>query len=102
MSAAGVNSTNLNPNRYKDGKFDPNDPYGGRRWVAYRYEPTMVGAAIFTVLFWLTTLYHLFQLYKGRVWYFIPFAIGGICKKPFLLFFSFFPDQFLSIDVFFL
>ncbi|KNG49980.1 c6 zinc finger domain protein [Stemphylium lycopersici] len=37
-----------------------------------------VAAIIFVVTFGLTTLAHIFQLFKKRTWYFMPLIIGGI------------------------
>ena len=48
-------------------------------YVLYRYVPSKVAAIIFVVAFGLTTLAHIFQLVKKKIWYFIPLAIGGIC-----------------------
>ncbi|OJJ68908.1 hypothetical protein ASPBRDRAFT_132253 [Aspergillus brasiliensis CBS 101740] len=44
----------------------------------YRYTPSSVAAGIFVALFLLTTIYHAYQLWRGRAWYFIAFVIGGI------------------------
>ncbi|KXG52381.1 RTA-like protein [Penicillium griseofulvum] len=44
----------------------------------YRYNPSMGGAVLFTILFIGTTFYHIFQLFKTRTWFFIPFVIGGL------------------------
>ncbi|CAI7608182.1 unnamed protein product [Penicillium glandicola] len=44
----------------------------------YWYNPSLVAAIIFIILFGITTLYHGYQLTKSRCWYFIPFLIGGI------------------------
>ncbi|KNG88490.1 RTA1 domain protein [Aspergillus nomiae NRRL 13137] len=44
----------------------------------YRYDPSMAGAVIFTVLFTITTLWHAVQLFRTRTWFFIPFLVGGI------------------------
>ncbi|OQE36707.1 hypothetical protein PENCOP_c011G07239 [Penicillium coprophilum] len=44
----------------------------------YRYDPSMGGAVLFIILFMGTTFYHIFQLFKTRTWFFIPFAIGGL------------------------
>ncbi|CAI7641838.1 unnamed protein product [Penicillium viridicatum] len=44
----------------------------------YRYDPSMGGAVIFTILFMGTTFYHIFQMFKARTWFFIPFVIGGL------------------------
>lgn len=46
----------------------------------YRYTPNLAAAAIFIVLFALTTIYHTYQLIKTRAWYFIAFVLGGICE----------------------
>ncbi|CAG7952486.1 unnamed protein product [Penicillium nalgiovense] len=45
----------------------------------YRYNPSMGGAVLFTLLFMGTTFYHIFQMFKTRTWFFIPFVIGGLC-----------------------
>ncbi|KAJ6191035.1 hypothetical protein N7519_001056 [Penicillium mononematosum] len=44
----------------------------------YRYNPSMGGAVLFTLLFMGTTFYHIFQMFKTRTWFFIPFVIGGL------------------------
>ena len=46
----------------------------------YHYDPTMVGAVIFIVLFLATTILHCYQLLRTKVWFMIPFTIGGCCK----------------------
>ncbi|KAF3402544.1 hypothetical protein DPV78_004250 [Talaromyces pinophilus] len=46
-------------------------------WAYYRYYPSEVAAIIFTVLFALATFAHLYQLFRHRTWFFIPFVIGG-------------------------
>lgn len=43
----------------------------------YNYDPNFAAAAIFVVLFAASSLLHLFQLFKNRTWYFIPFVVGG-------------------------
>lgn len=54
---------------------DINDP---NAFVLYRYTPNLPAAVIFIVLFLLSTLFHIFQIYRKRTWYFIPLVIGGI------------------------
>jgi hypothetical protein len=49
-------------------------------FVFYHYNPSMVAAVIFILLFLVSTIYHLFLIFKARTWYFIPFTIGCICK----------------------
>ncbi|KAL2782548.1 RTA1 like protein [Aspergillus keveii] len=44
----------------------------------YRYTPNLAAAALFVALFFLTTLYHVYQVWRGRAWYFLAFVIGGI------------------------
>ncbi|KAL2823809.1 RTA1 like protein-domain-containing protein [Aspergillus cavernicola] len=44
----------------------------------FRYTPSQAAAALFVALFFLTTLYHVYQIWRGRSWYFIAFAIGGV------------------------
>ncbi|KAL4893329.1 RTA1 like protein-domain-containing protein [Aspergillus ambiguus] len=44
----------------------------------YRYDPSMAGAVLFTLLFIGTTGYHTFQMLKFRTWFFVPFLVGGI------------------------
>ncbi|PVH86716.1 hypothetical protein DL98DRAFT_582662 [Cadophora sp. DSE1049] len=51
-----------------------NEPY---EFKLYRYTPSRIAAAIFVVLFALTTAGHMFQLIKRKTWYFIPFVLGG-------------------------
>lgn len=46
----------------------------------YHYDPTVVGAIIFVLLFLATTALHFWQLFKSRCWFLLPLAIGGICK----------------------
>lgn len=50
-------------------------------WKFYRYDPSLAAAVIFTLLFALSTFFHLYQLLRTRTWYFIPFVIGGFCKS---------------------
>ncbi|KAH8667792.1 RTA1 like protein-domain-containing protein [Ilyonectria robusta] len=42
----------------------------------YHYDPSLVAAATFAGLFGVSGFIHLYQLAKGRTWYFIPFVIG--------------------------
>ncbi|KAL5000856.1 RTA1 like protein-domain-containing protein [Aspergillus recurvatus] len=44
----------------------------------YGYNPSIPAAAIFIVLFGISTGYHLHQLIKARALYFIPFVVGGV------------------------
>ncbi|KAL3440274.1 RTA1 like protein [Aspergillus insuetus] len=44
----------------------------------YRYTPNRAAAGLFVALFLLTTIYHVYQVSRGRAWYFLAFVIGGI------------------------
>ncbi|EAL89024.1 hypothetical protein KXW98_007644 [Aspergillus fumigatus] len=46
-------------------------------WAYYRYYPSKAAAILFTILFLITTFVHLYQLFRRRTWFFIPFVIGG-------------------------
>ncbi|KAF4953504.1 hypothetical protein FGADI_5838 [Fusarium gaditjirri] len=50
---------------------------GAEDFKLYHYDPTVVGGVIFTILFLVTTLLHLWQLVKGRSWLVIPLTVGG-------------------------
>lgn len=54
---------------------DINDP---NAFVLYRYHPSLVAAAIFVTLFGITTLLHMYQSFRKRAWFMIPFIIGGL------------------------
>ncbi|KAG4420412.1 hypothetical protein IFR04_006428 [Cadophora malorum] len=43
----------------------------------YQYDPSVAAAAIFAVLFLVTTAYHCWQAWTKRTLYFIPLLIGG-------------------------
>ncbi|KAL6702694.1 hypothetical protein ACN47E_001018 [Coniothyrium glycines] len=44
----------------------------------YRYEPSMVAAVIFIILFVIVTALHTYQMMRTRTWIFIPFVVGGV------------------------
>lgn len=46
----------------------------------YNYDPNFGAAAVFIILFGVSSLTHLFQIFKNKTWYFIPFIIGGACE----------------------
>lgn len=45
----------------------------------YRYTPTVAAAAIFCILFLLSSILHLFQMCKTRCWYLTPLVVGCFC-----------------------
>ncbi|KAH7230689.1 RTA1 like protein-domain-containing protein [Fusarium solani] len=46
----------------------------------YRYEPSVGVNTLFVILFVLTTVLHLVQLWKTRTWYLISLVIGSLCE----------------------
>ncbi|KAF5013711.1 hypothetical protein FDECE_310 [Fusarium decemcellulare] len=44
----------------------------------YRYEPSLAAAIIFTIIFALSSMLHLYQIVKTRTWFFFPFLIGSL------------------------
>lgn len=48
----------------------------------YNYEPSLPAAAVFVIIFTTSALVHLWQMFRHRTWYFIPFLIGCLCKLP--------------------
>ncbi|KAF9776716.1 hypothetical protein IL306_005064 [Fusarium sp. DS 682] len=51
---------------------------GAEEFKLYHYDPTIAGAVIFTILFLATTLFHSWQLFRGRSWFVIPLTLGGL------------------------
>lgn len=52
---------------------------GGEFHDFYKYTPSKAAAIVFIILFLITSCVHFFQLIKGRVWFYIPLVVGGIC-----------------------
>ena len=48
----------------------------------YRYDPSMAAAIIFILLFFATSMLHLYQLVRTKTWIVIPLLVGGICTLP--------------------
>ncbi|KAL4812459.1 RTA1 like protein [Aspergillus spinulosporus] len=47
-------------------------------WTLYEYRPSLVAAAIFAALFFVTTAVHLYQRVKSRARFLTPFIVGGV------------------------
>ena len=48
-------------------------------YYLWKYLPSLPGAAVFCVLFAILTAAHTYRLYINRLWFCIPFAVGGLC-----------------------
>lgn len=46
----------------------------------YLYNPSTAAAAIFTILFLLESLFHIFQIIRKRTWYFVALIIGALME----------------------
>ncbi|KAF1809549.1 RTA1-domain-containing protein [Eremomyces bilateralis CBS 781.70] len=46
----------------------------------YHYEPNLAAAIIFTVVFFVLTAWHSFQMIRTRTWFFVPFVLGVLME----------------------
>ncbi|KAE9583194.1 Protein RTA1 [Colletotrichum fructicola] len=44
----------------------------------YHYDPSLAAAITFAALFGISSVLHVFQTIRARIWYFIPFVVGSI------------------------
>ncbi len=51
-------------------------PYRGGYFL-WKYLPSIEAAGIFCVLWALATVAHVWKIWKTRLWFGIPFAVGG-------------------------
>jgi hypothetical protein len=51
-------------------------PYKGNFYL-WNYVPSLPAAVVFDVAFLAITILHIHRLYKTRLWFCIPFVIGG-------------------------
>lgn len=65
-----------------------------RTYELYKYNPSIVGAVIFIIVFACLTAAHGFRMIKTRTWYCAPIIIGGLCMCNF--FDAGFPPQSLT------
>jgi hypothetical protein len=56
--------------------------YKGTTYL-WDYVPSLPLAIAFAILFTLLTLFHIYKLFRTKLWFCIPFVIGGICTLPF-------------------
>ncbi|KAI0851876.1 RTA1-domain-containing protein [Daldinia vernicosa] len=50
------------------------------QWAFYRYQPSATAAAVFSVLFGITLVTHVAQIYITRTWYLLALVIGCTCE----------------------
>ena len=64
----------------------------------YRYYPSLAAAIIFTLIFFASSAYHGYQLYRRKTYFFVPFLIGGVCKSSFTVYLEAITNEF-SVEV---
>jgi DMSO/TMAO reductase YedYZ heme-binding membrane subunit len=48
-------------------------------YYVWKYVPSIVAAVIFLILFASVTVYHFWKMWRSKIRFALPFAIGGIC-----------------------
>lgn len=56
------------------------ETYNG--YPLWLYVPNIGAAIAFTVLFAIMTIMHTYMMVKHRMWFCLPFVVGGLCKCP--------------------
>ncbi|KAI1097465.1 RTA1-domain-containing protein [Jackrogersella minutella] len=54
-------------------------PYKGDYYL-WKYVPNLPAAAIFAVLFGVATGFHLYRIIRTRLWFCLPFVVGGLME----------------------
>lgn len=54
------------------------ETYNG--YPLWRYIPSLPAAIVFTILFSILTIGHTWRMVRHRLWFCIPFVVGGLCK----------------------
>jgi hypothetical protein len=49
----------------------------------WEYVPSLSAAIVFAILFLLITLFHIHKMVRTKMWFCIPFVIGGICMSKY-------------------
>jgi hypothetical protein len=58
------------------------DVAGKERNTYYAYDPSLMAAVVFTLLFIASSGYHMWQIWRLRSWYFVPFLVGCFREFP--------------------
>jgi hypothetical protein len=54
-------------------------PYRGNYYL-WQYVPSLPAAIIFTIIFLVLSVAHTWKMCRKRMWFCLPFVIGGYCK----------------------
>lgn len=57
-----------------------NDSAPGK-YVFWFYSPSVPAGIIAAILFAIVTILHTWRLIRTRLWFCIPFVVGGLCKS---------------------
>ncbi|KAM0420794.1 hypothetical protein ACHAPT_011455 [Fusarium lateritium] len=57
-----------------------NPNYKDAVWAFYRFEPSIEANIVFVVLFSVTTLLHILQIFRTRTWYLTALVLGGCAE----------------------
>ncbi|KJR84043.1 RTA1 domain protein [Sporothrix schenckii 1099-18] len=55
-------------------------PLDGGDYYAWKYLPSLPASVLFCVLYGILTIAHSYRLYINRLWFCIPFAVGGFLE----------------------
>ncbi|KPM43313.1 hypothetical protein AK830_g3243 [Neonectria ditissima] len=57
-----------------------NPDYETAQWAYYRFKPSVEANIVFIVLFGITTLLHIFQIWRTKTWYLSALVVGGCAE----------------------
>jgi hypothetical protein len=57
--------------------------YETAAFALYRYAPSKPAAIFFDILFTAAALFHLFQMFRKKAWFMVPFIVGGFVSLQF-------------------
>lgn len=49
----------------------------------YQYEPSRTGAVVFIFAFGISAILHLYQMIRGREWFYTSFVVGAISEQQY-------------------
>lgn len=53
------------------------------RYELYHYIPSIAAAAVAIIIFAILTILHGYRMVKRRMWFCLPFVVGGMCTSIF-------------------
>jgi hypothetical protein len=77
IEASSVNCRGSEQQKATDSMDRCNTDYKDAVWAFYRFEPSVEANVVFVVLFSVSTLLHIFQIFRTRTWYLTALVAGG-------------------------